>query len=296
MAGRRQRGGRRHAAATAAGSTSRSSTPARRRAGCATGEIAAGRRASGPRPGSRSSTASIRAAPTRSRRAGWSTTRCSATPGRRDPVATRDETAIAQRRPLRRLAGAGAARHAAPQRRDVGDRLQHRQRAPAQAAEAAGRDARCAAATTCSRSGSPACCSFRCRCWCCSRSRASPSASTSRARCSRCWRWRCSAPGRSPGLGLLCASRAQNSETANGLINLVTLPMMVLSGVFFSSSRFPAVLQPRFACSRSAPSTRRCATSSTTAPRSSRRASRSRCSPSGRSSPPVLAVRLFRWT
>jgi ABC-type multidrug transport system permease subunit len=46
------------------------------------------------------------------------------------------------------------------------------------------------------------------------------------------------------GLGLLCASRAQNSETANGLINLVTLPMMVLSGVFFSSSRFPAVLQP----------------------------------------------------
>jgi ABC transporter DrrB family efflux protein len=46
------------------------------------------------------------------------------------------------------------------------------------------------------------------------------------------------------GLGLLCASRAQNSETANGLINLVTLPMMVFSGVFFSSSRFPSVLQP----------------------------------------------------
>jgi len=46
------------------------------------------------------------------------------------------------------------------------------------------------------------------------------------------------------GLGLLCASRAQNSETANGLINLVTLPMMVFSGVFFSSSRFPHVLQP----------------------------------------------------
>jgi ABC-2 type transport system permease protein len=46
------------------------------------------------------------------------------------------------------------------------------------------------------------------------------------------------------GLGLLCASRAQNSETANGLINLVTLPMMVFSGVFFSSSRFPKALQP----------------------------------------------------
>lgn len=46
------------------------------------------------------------------------------------------------------------------------------------------------------------------------------------------------------GLGLLCASRAQNTETANGLINLVTLPMYVLSGVFFSSSRFPELLQP----------------------------------------------------
>jgi len=46
------------------------------------------------------------------------------------------------------------------------------------------------------------------------------------------------------GLGLLCASRAQNSETANGLVNLATLPMFVLSGVFFSSGQFPAFLQP----------------------------------------------------
>jgi ABC transporter DrrB family efflux protein len=46
------------------------------------------------------------------------------------------------------------------------------------------------------------------------------------------------------GLGLLCASRAENSETANGLVNLVTLPMFVLSGVFFSSSRFPDLVQP----------------------------------------------------
>ena len=46
------------------------------------------------------------------------------------------------------------------------------------------------------------------------------------------------------GLGLLCASRAQNSETANGLVNLATLPMFVLSGVFFSAQRFPAVIQP----------------------------------------------------
>ena len=41
------------------------------------------------------------------------------------------------------------------------------------------------------------------------------------------------------GIALLCASRAKNTETANGLVNLVTLPMFLLSGVFFSSSRFP---------------------------------------------------------
>ncbi|MEO8211738.1 MAG: ABC transporter permease [Myxococcales bacterium] len=46
------------------------------------------------------------------------------------------------------------------------------------------------------------------------------------------------------GLGLLCASRAQNNETANGLVNLVTLPMFMLSGVFFSSARFPTFLHP----------------------------------------------------
>ncbi len=46
------------------------------------------------------------------------------------------------------------------------------------------------------------------------------------------------------GLGLLCASRAQNSETANGLVNLVTLPMFVLCGVFFSSNKFPGFVQP----------------------------------------------------
>ncbi len=45
------------------------------------------------------------------------------------------------------------------------------------------------------------------------------------------------------GIGLLCGSRAQNTETANGLVNLATLPMFVLSGVFFSASRFPSFLQ-----------------------------------------------------
>ena len=46
------------------------------------------------------------------------------------------------------------------------------------------------------------------------------------------------------GLSLLVASRAQNSETAQGLMNLVTMPMMILSGVFFSASNFPAWMQP----------------------------------------------------
>jgi ABC-2 type transport system permease protein len=46
------------------------------------------------------------------------------------------------------------------------------------------------------------------------------------------------------GLGLLVASRSQNSETANGLMNLVTLPMTVLSGVFFAASHFPVWMQP----------------------------------------------------
>jgi ABC-type multidrug transport system permease subunit len=46
------------------------------------------------------------------------------------------------------------------------------------------------------------------------------------------------------GLTLLVTSRARTPEAANGLVNLVTLPMMILSGVFFSSSRFPDWMQP----------------------------------------------------
>ena len=46
------------------------------------------------------------------------------------------------------------------------------------------------------------------------------------------------------GLSALVASRAQNSETASGLMNLVTLPMSVVSGVFFSASHFPGWAQP----------------------------------------------------
>lgn len=46
------------------------------------------------------------------------------------------------------------------------------------------------------------------------------------------------------GLGLLVASRAQKTEAVTGLMNLVMLPMFVLSGIFFSADRFPEVLQP----------------------------------------------------
>lgn len=45
-------------------------------------------------------------------------------------------------------------------------------------------------------------------------------------------------------LGLLIASRAQTIEAASGLMNFAMLPMWVFSGVFFSSERFPDVLQP----------------------------------------------------
>jgi ABC-2 type transport system permease protein len=45
-------------------------------------------------------------------------------------------------------------------------------------------------------------------------------------------------------LGLLVASRARTMEAVSGLMNLVMLPMWILSGVFFSASRFLAVIQP----------------------------------------------------
>jgi len=46
------------------------------------------------------------------------------------------------------------------------------------------------------------------------------------------------------GIGLLIASRANTIETVSGLMNLVMLPMWILSGIFFSSERFPAAAQP----------------------------------------------------
>jgi hypothetical protein len=46
------------------------------------------------------------------------------------------------------------------------------------------------------------------------------------------------------GIGLLVACRARTLEAVSGLMNLVMLPMWVLSGIFFSSERFPDAMQP----------------------------------------------------
>ena len=46
------------------------------------------------------------------------------------------------------------------------------------------------------------------------------------------------------GIGLLAASRPKTLEAISGVLNLSMVPMWVLSGVFFSSSNFPPVLQP----------------------------------------------------
>jgi len=45
-------------------------------------------------------------------------------------------------------------------------------------------------------------------------------------------------------IGLLISSRAQTIEAASGLMNVVMMPMWILSGVFFSAQRFPDALQP----------------------------------------------------
>jgi ABC transporter DrrB family efflux protein len=46
------------------------------------------------------------------------------------------------------------------------------------------------------------------------------------------------------GLGLLIACRTSKTETISGLMNLAMLPQWLLSGIFFSSKRFPEAMQP----------------------------------------------------
>lgn len=46
------------------------------------------------------------------------------------------------------------------------------------------------------------------------------------------------------GLGLLAAIRARTMEGVSGIMNLAMLPMWIFSGIFFSTDRFPAAIQP----------------------------------------------------
>jgi ABC-type polysaccharide/polyol phosphate export permease len=41
------------------------------------------------------------------------------------------------------------------------------------------------------------------------------------------------------GIAILISSRTSKTEVANGLVNAVTLPMMILSGIFFNYHNFP---------------------------------------------------------
>jgi ABC transporter DrrB family efflux protein len=45
-------------------------------------------------------------------------------------------------------------------------------------------------------------------------------------------------------MGLAMASRAENPQIVSGLINVLSFPMYLCSGVFFSAARFPARVQP----------------------------------------------------
>ncbi len=46
------------------------------------------------------------------------------------------------------------------------------------------------------------------------------------------------------GISLLLACRAQSVETVSGLINVISMPLWMFSGTFFSAERFPAAAQP----------------------------------------------------
>lgn len=45
-------------------------------------------------------------------------------------------------------------------------------------------------------------------------------------------------------MGLLIASRAESPQVVSGIINVVSFPMYLCSGIFFPSSRFPDAIQP----------------------------------------------------
>ncbi len=46
------------------------------------------------------------------------------------------------------------------------------------------------------------------------------------------------------GFGLVACSRTRTTEAVSGIINSIIMPLVLLSGVFFSTARFPDELQP----------------------------------------------------
>lgn len=46
------------------------------------------------------------------------------------------------------------------------------------------------------------------------------------------------------GLAMLVASRAENTRVGNGLVSAITMPLLVISGIFFSYSHFPEKVIP----------------------------------------------------
>ena len=46
------------------------------------------------------------------------------------------------------------------------------------------------------------------------------------------------------GLGLLTAARPRTIEAVSGIMNFAMVPMWIFSGIFFSTERFPAAMQP----------------------------------------------------
>jgi ABC-type polysaccharide/polyol phosphate export permease len=46
------------------------------------------------------------------------------------------------------------------------------------------------------------------------------------------------------GIAMVCASRTASIPMMAGLLNMISIPLMLLSGVFFSKSNFPDLMLP----------------------------------------------------
>ena len=140
---------------------------------------------------------------------------------------------------LHRFSDSRAAGDEPDGQRDLGHGVRDRGCAAQEADEASDRDAHAAARIICCRLFFRGCCCWWWKwerwwgsaCWC------------STCRCAARWldlAALCVLGSLSfSALGLLIASRVQTIEAASGLMNLVMMPMWIVSGVFFSAQRFP---------------------------------------------------------